>query len=302
MEYPKTVIIAITAHGVIPLYKEETHDEYLPHVFYLPKDKNRKLSVTKISAVVPGTCNITNPHDVDKNMKYLIRKLNKFDISTASNDKKIRFLDKIQKSFQHADKHQIREIQADLIKKQKALSKKEQKKTSDRDDIEEIIEIIELTEDIESDKRYLHYNQNYRRDTYVNTHKRDGILYKIYERKSSEHLKPPYDYKINVLNVTGFPDLFSEMNTRKSGRSAPAKVELNLEQIINYLYYEKQVNEIIIFDFSCSSFADAATQEPVLDERFSRITKNSLLKERLHGGTCRKTKTSTRRTNKKFQT
>jgi hypothetical protein len=288
MKYPKTVVIAITAHGTIPLYKEdETSDEYVPYVFHLPA--GRKLSVTKISAVVPGICNITTPQDVDKNMNYLVRTLNKFDISTATKHEKKEFLDGVQKHFHTLDKDQIREIQADLIKKQKTLSEKEQK-TASVDEFKELMEIIQLKDDIESDKQYLYYNQNYRMDTYVNKHKKGGILYKIYEFKSGEHLKSPYDYKINVLNVIGIPDLFSVMNTRKSGRSAPINVETNLKEIIDFLYNKKKVDEIIIFDFSCSTFTYEETREPVTDERFIRTTRKSLLKKGIHGGTIKHVK------------
>jgi hypothetical protein len=301
MEYPKTVVIAITAHGVIPLYKEESGDEYVPYVFYLPT--GRKLSVTKISSVVPGICNITNFDDVDKNMNYLIKTLKTFDISTATNDMKKEFLDGAQQYFQELDKHQIRDIQSDLTKKQKKLLGKEQNTVAE-DELKELIEIIELTEDIASDKQYLYHKQNYRKDTYVNRNKKEGILYKIYYRNSSEELKSTYDYKINVLNVAGIPDLFSEINARRSGRTTHATLKLNLEEIIHYLYSKKKVNEIIIFDFSCSVFADAVTDEPVLDERFARKARNNLLKDRLHGGTIKrrmhhKNKINARNTNKK---
>jgi hypothetical protein len=287
MKCPKTVVIAITAHGTIPLYKETRDDEYTPHVFHLPT--GRKLSVTKISAVVPGICNITTPQDVDKNVNYLIKALNKFDISTATHDKKKEFLDNALQRFHVLDKDQIREIQADLIKKQKTLLEKEQKtSSSDEDEIKEIMEIIELTEDIESDKQYLYHNQKYRKDTYNNKHKKDGILYKIYDRKSSEQLKSPYDYKINLLNVIGIPDLFSEMNTRKSGRSAQVKLQLSIEDIIYFLYVKKKVDEIIMFDFSCSSFTDGVTRELVIDERFIRKTRKSLLNKKVHGGNIKR--------------
>ena len=161
MEYPKTVVIAITAHGVIPLYKKELGDEYVPHVFYLPSGRN--LSVTKISSVVPGICNITNFDDVDKNMKYLIKTLKTFDISTATNDMKKEFLDGAQQYFQELDKHQIREIQSDLNKKQKKLLGKEQN-TFAVDETKELIEIIELTEDIESDKQKKRAEPDYNKE------------------------------------------------------------------------------------------------------------------------------------------
>jgi len=287
MKYPKKVILAITAHGTIPLYKKEPDDEYTPHFFYLPT--GRELSVTKISSVVPGVCNITNNDDVDKNMKYLLNTLRTFDVSTATRDKKKEFLDEAQRHFQEMDKDQARDIRADLSKKQKTLLEKEQKTVADADDeLEALIEVIELTQDIESDKQYLYHKQNYRRDTYVNAPRRQGILYKIYHHKPNEHLKSTFDYKINVLNVTGIPDLFSEMNKRRSGRSAHVKRDLNLEEIIHYLYSKKKVNEIIIFDFSCSSFTDAETHEPVMDERFIRSVRKSLLKERLHGGAIKR--------------
>jgi ERCC4-related helicase len=285
MKYPKTVVIAITTHGVIPLYKEETGDEYVPHVFYLPT--GRKLSVTKISSVVPGICNITNSDDVGEYMNYLIKTLKSFDISSATNNEKNEFLDAAQQYFQELEKQQLRDIQTELPMKEKLLLGKEQKTvTDDNDDgeLEELIEIIKLTKDIESDKQFLYYKQNYRRDRYVNKPNREGILYKVYERKSGEQLRSTYDYKINILNVIGIPDLFSEINSRRSSRISQATLKLSIEEIIDYLYFKKKVNEIIIFDFSCSSFADAVTEEPVIDERFIRKARKNFLKDRLHGG------------------
>jgi tRNA splicing endonuclease len=250
----------------------------------------RKLSVTKISSVVPGICNITNSEDIGKYINYVIKTLKSFDISTATNDKKNEFLDTAQQYFQELDKHQLRDIETELPIKEKVLLGKEKKTVADNEDneIEELLEVINLTKDIELDKQYLYYKQNYRRDHYVNKPQREGILYKIYDRDSSEQIKSTYDYKINVLNVIGVPDLFSEINARRSARFSQTTVKLSIEEIIDYLYFKKKVNEIIIFDFSCSLFADAVTQEPVIDERFIRKARKNFLKNRLHGGTIKR--------------
>jgi hypothetical protein len=234
-------------------------------------------------------------------MNYVIQALKSFDISTATNDMKNDFLDGAQQYFQEVDKAQIIDVESDLPRKRKLLGKEQQIVPDDEE--EELMEFINLKDDIESDKQYLYHKQGLRRDTYVNTSGDASMLDKVYVRKSSEQSKSAYDYKINVLNVIGIPDLFNEIISRRSGRS-DISFELSLKEIIDYLYFVKKVNEIIIFDFSCSSFADAVTHEPVFDERLIRIERKNLLKERLHGGTIKrrtrhKKKKHARNTNKK---
>jgi hypothetical protein len=80
-----------------------------------------------------------------------------------------------------------------------------------------------------------------------------------------------YDYKINMVNVDGNPNLLTMMPPVKNDRYYTVK----LHDIVDYLK-NAGVQEIIIFDFSCSNFEYAETLKRI-PPRTSRSLKRSLL-------------------------
>jgi len=64
LTFPKTVIITVTTHGRIPLDKKGQ-----PAMFTLPPG----MTLTKISSVVPGVCNIMSSDDSDFYNEMLIQ-------------------------------------------------------------------------------------------------------------------------------------------------------------------------------------------------------------------------------------
>jgi hypothetical protein len=215
------------------------------------------MRIKKISAVAPGVCNVTS--------ETQIAKINRSITSAFKNPVRYEDVDSklppLIQSFKHLEKN-------------------------------EVIAMIKDTESTigEKEKEFIrHTDKGYTVAEYLAG---QPILQKRYSRSVGEGIDDANDFKINVLNVEGQPDLHSLLLTGRSGATTTRASEIEegqymvrLSSFVNLLQ-EKGVKNIVLFDFSCSDFYDK-------DKRTSRVIARTLGNEGLNGG--KKTETRRRR-------
>lgn len=126
-----------------------------------------------------------------------------------------------------------------------------------------------------------------------------SLLNKFLARNQDEGQESAYDFKLNIVNIPGTPDLFDMIILGRRGPSANTrdarKVErsIYLSEIVDLLH-EVGVNHLIFFDFTCSSF------EGILSERDKRSVARDSKKQGMGRKTRRlKRKTKTRKGKKR---
>jgi hypothetical protein len=219
------------------------------------------MRIKKISAVAPGVCNVTS--------ETQIAKINRSITSAFENP--VRYEDVDSKL-------------PPLIQSFKQLEKNE------------VITIIKDTESTigEKEKEFIrHTDKGYTVAEYLAG---QPILQKRYSRSVGEGIDDANDFKINLLNVEGQPDLHSLLLTGRSGATTTRASEIEesqymvrLSSFVNLLQ-EKGVKNIVLFDFSCSDFYDTTP-------RTSRALRNDAKRRKLNGG--KKTETR-RRKNRRY--
>lgn len=183
------------------------------------------MRIKKISAVAPGVCNVTS--------ETQIAKINRSITSAFENP--VRYEDVDSKL-------------PPLIESFKQLEKNE------------VIFILK-DDSGEKEKDFVrHTDIGY---TVVDYLAGQPILQKRYSRSVGEGIDDANDFKINVLNVEGQPDLHSLLLTGRSGATTTRASEIEesqymvrLSSFVNLLQ-EKGVKNIVLFDFSCSDFYQA---------------------------------------------
>jgi len=280
--FPKTVIITVTTHGRIPLDKKGQ-----PAMFTLPSG----MTLTKISSVVPGVCNIMSSDDSDFYNEILIQWLRTREEEPGS----AAFAQKVVGFLRKEDKENImKEVERGVREKKRQLEmEKERQKmaspvTMISDEDEEESDEDDEERDIRLDEAYLNaFDKNYPVSVFENTRKKSRttplpkrVINKQYIREeSTEQFESPWDFKISVLNVVGYPDLMRLM----VGRTHYGTSAISLEEIVRMLY-EKGVRNIILVDFSCSVLEHETDVISDPDERTIRIMRRELLKMGMHGG------------------
>ena len=248
MAYPESVILQITTHGSIELDENNQPIEFKfqPGMF-----------LTKLSAVTPGTCNIMSAESS-----------NYFSRTIMNNIDRILWL----LNFNHiTSEEQLEQMGTPgLIKSFVSIFKKED--TAELKDVEYQLQ----TADGDIDPDYLKYFHNYDQ-SYLYSPKKTSAINKVYVRGQGEIFGAPkigtWDYKINVLNMPGQPDLMREI----AGRTHYKRSKITFKDIMDFLY-EHGVRSVFLFDFSCSIFEDPMT------ETADRAVKRDLMKRGLYGG------------------
>jgi hypothetical protein len=187
------------------------------------------MRIKKISAVAPGVCNVTS--------ETQIAKINSSITSAFENP--VRYEDVDSKL-------------PPLIESFKQLEKNE------------VIFILK-DDSGEKEKDFVrHTDIGY---TVVDYLAGQPILQKRYSRSVGEGIDDANDFKINVLNVEGQPDLHSLLLTGRSGATTTRASEIEesqymvrLSSFVNLLQ-EKGVKNIVLFDFSCSDFYQATPRD-----------------------------------------
>ena len=175
MNYPKTVVIAITCHGTIVIDNETNEAE----TFSIPN----KMKIIKLSAVTPGVCNFTVDEDVDKFIKTILDKEHK------KMDKEIKtpntYVKTLANLYQNIEKETLIETMKASTDSNESIRK-------------EYIRNL--------DKRYKIVNYNKKHPKMVN---------KLYTRNSkTEQNISEWDFGIFALNVLGKPDLITLLKGR----------------------------------------------------------------------------------------
>lgn len=272
MSYPKKAIVAITVHGGIEL------DETDRPITFIPP---RGMRITKLSAVVPGVCNIMNQQDADVYIGTILDNLKHIEDSKQS-------------TKPETDSGRIREL-GDMFRKTDA--------EFIVPDTEQVVRDSKREEGKadENDQQYLyHSDKSYQSTVYMGK----PLINKTYSRSASDVLESttPWDFTITVLNMPGFPDILREM----TGRSHRIGSEVTLEEIADFLH-DNGVREVIIIDFSCSIFVKDGdditdTEEIKINPTMARALRRELLKSGLHGGKKRKTKKTKKNGSRKRRT
>lgn len=215
------------------------------------------MRIKKISAVAPGVCNVTSETQIAK-INRSITSAFKNPVQYEDVDSK---LPPLIQSFKQLEKNEV---------------------------------IFILKDDSgEKEKDFIrHTDIGY---TVVDYLAGQPILQKRYSRSVGEGIDDANDFKINVLNVEGQPDLHSLLLTGRSGATTTRASEIEegqymvrLSSFVNLLQ-EKGVKNIVLFDFSCSDFYDTTP-------RTSRALRNDAKRRKLNGGK----KTETRRRRKRL--
>jgi hypothetical protein len=120
------------------------------------------------------------------------------------------------------------------------------------------------------------------------------MLDKYLARDETEGDEEAFDFKLNVLNMPGVPDLFDIMNFRTAGpaartRSKPYDRSTMFSVVVEVLK-GKGVKHIVFYDLTCSSFM---SDDPII-EREERILRREILQKGLARKTTRRRKTKTK--------
>ena len=263
MNYPETLVISVTSHGVIQT-NINANNINEPLTFNIPSD----MSIIKLSAVAPGVCNLTNPVDIDDFIKKVIKKVN--------NPVEYQKLISDPTSYVESLAELYKNIEEDTVKQ--TINEKE----------------LDYEEKIRDD--YVHHrNKSYTIQTY---NPNNQIINKEYVRNNRTELNvSQWEFQINVLNTTGIPDLFREM----LGRSyKDANSSITLQGIVNFVK-SKGARNIILLDLSCSNF-ESTDPSVTITDREERELRRDILKKGLNGGKRYHKNKKTKKTNNKRNT
>jgi len=229
-KYPETVVVLVTSHGKIKV-KSTTFEDYS---FHIPDN----MSMTILNAVAPGICNFIEPEDSDDFAKKLIQKI-------KEDENGLQLLENNPPAFINSLINILKEYDMKL-KKEKIYHN---------------LSIKDEEHDIDEEEYIHHDDKSYNISSFVSG---DEVTNKEYSRNNlTEKNKGDWDFKINVMNVTGFPELIEILK----GRSyQDVYSNVYLEEIVNYLQ-QQGVKHIVLFDLTCSPFVSVpqSKQEGLMD-------------------------------------
>ena len=209
-------------------------------MFHVPEGMN----ILKVSAVSPGVCNILSESSSER-INAVIRNI--------LGNPEIQFGD-------------VQPIIDSIIPSLKAIQSQtsinlERSKTKNVEDLQFIV----------------HNLKSYTSKTYKSG---DEIVDKLFRRMPSEGKYSAYDYKLNLLNVSGTPDLFQILSTGTTvpltrGTEAKTIMDISFRFIVKELEY-RGVKNIVVFDFSCATMDTG--------DRDTRLKRRRLGTSGLNGG------------------
>jgi hypothetical protein len=238
--YPKRVILANFSHGSISLKKDGTEN-----TFIMPAG----MSVKRGNASVPGVCNFISG---DANA-YFARTINSCKrkletIPFANVDREFKVILDI---FKNYDRENTISDFKSMLQKRATITAEEIGVETDEDKKEYLTEA----------KKYVDtYDSFFKMATYLPG---ERIIDKLFTRTNTEAVNTPssVEWVCLIINLTNtgppYQDLFTLMNVQTRGGT----LNISLSQIIEFLQ-DKGVEEIIIFDNSCSVFMDKDGDQP----------------------------------------
>ena len=278
--YPKRVILANLSHGSITLKKDGTEK-----TFVMPDE----ITVKRPRASVPGVCNFISA----ETNAYFVRTINSYKhkletIPFANVDREFKvFLDVFKK---YDREHTVVGEIKPMLQKSATITAEEIGLETDEDKKDYLTEA----------KKYVDtYDSFFKTSTYTPG---DIVVDKLFTRTNTEVVNTPSarEWVCILVNLPGSPDLFTLMVPQtRSGT-----INIYLSEVINFLK-DKGVEEIIIFDNSCSVFMDKDDEQPLdRDIRHRRRTIEYVpaISTGKFGGKTKKRRRQKRTKNKKRKT
>ena len=246
--YPERVILANLSHGNIIIDKKG-----IEKTFVIPEG----ISVKRAYASTPGVCNFIS---ADSNAEF-VRSIRSFKGKLLKPEFNGDLDDKIKillGTFQKSDKTDTFLGFINWLKERKTMTEKEIEEEDD-----------ETKDTAMESRRYVHtFDQFYKLSTYLPG---DTIINKKFSRTNSEATRN--EWVSTLINIEpGSLDLLTIMRPQ----TREGETFLFLSDIINYLK-DNGVKEIIMFDFSCSTFTDEEHYE--INDREIRARRRAITKD-----------------------
>ena len=198
-KYPETAVVLVTSHGDLYVNSETIEEHY----FNVPDN----MSMTILNAVPPGVCNFLE--------------------STAANDFAKNLIQKIKEDENGSH---LLETNPPAFVKSLINLLKEYDKTMKKETIYPNLSIKDEEHDIDEEEYIHHDDKSY---NIYSFNSGDEVTNKEYSRNNlTEKNKGDWDFKINVMNFTGYPELI-EIIKGRSNQDIYSKVYL--EEIVNFL-------------------------------------------------------------------
>ena len=267
-QWEKTIILSITTHGGI--IQESPEDI---RVFTVPEG----ITIKRALISTPGECNLLYSQEARMYLNFISNNKKKLtsDIESIQNET-------IQKIVDFIKKDSLKGSILYAKEKEKELEQTSKKMKLNTEDEEILNTYTRFLNNINKGFNIIFFNSG------------TQILNKLYTRYNIEKTKN--DWSIQVMNMRGMPDLLSfiRIQTRR-GESV-----ITLEEIINFLN-QKGVENIIIFDFSCSNLMNEEQYE-IEDQREIRQKRRDIIKMNYGGKKTGKTKSVKKQLKNKYKT
>jgi hypothetical protein len=257
--FPSIIVLLITTHGTVNLDKNE---EVL--TFTVPEG----ITIFRSLASTVGECNIINEDMVDKYIEII-----KSNMENLTNESTI--LDSVNEVTSA-----IRDIDiGELPEREKEIKNFRKKKLSEK-----------AAED--SLRVYEGYYYGIDKSHNVTVKNPDEqMLNKIYSRVDSEVTLN--DWVIKAINLPGEPDILKYLFRPRRGKLAESSI--TLENIVDF-FKSKGVEQLIIFDVSCSNIRD--TEQSDISSRAARRIRRTDVTN-LGGENLKRRKTKRRKTKRR---
>ena len=211
----ETLAVTVFTHGSIPL--DESKGPVLTQV-------PAGMTVTKVSAVVIGICNMMFTSDA--------MKLNDVLIAALGEDPTPKKLDEVIPV--------VREMMSNVV-------------------VGRARDALKYDPDDETMKEFIrHPDIGFSKIVYTEG---QSIIDKLYARtvKEVRKRKNRYDYRINALNMPGIPDLYAELVPEEPEGQQTHTYMHNLLELLS----KRGVKHLLLFDFSCSAITDQISDREV---------------------------------------
>lgn len=260
-KYPEIAVVLVTSHGTIKI-NPTTHE---PYTFRVPDN----MSMTMLNAAAPGVCNMLHSYDADDFSMKMIKSLKKDEIAELLKSEPTAFVDSLIDTLKKYDVA----VKKDIYSNQKIID--------------------DEPPDVDEEQYIYHYDKAYKIHSYETG---SFVINKEFSRNNlTEQNDGIWNFKIIVLNKTGFPDIIREVN----GRSIKDNnTYITLQTIVEYLKSDG-VKNLIFLDLSCSSFVkspppnkslndiddddDNNSEEHISDPRTIRGIRRNILKKKVGG-------------------
>jgi hypothetical protein len=262
--FPKKLVLAITSHGgIICDINEEDKMSFNSKIetFRIPEG----ITIRKVSMSVPGNVNFLDPKQVFESIR-MIKREKKNILTSKKPSTVLTAVSNVTRGIQKFDANEISILKTEIHNR--LNTKNRQYDDENQDESYERLQML---------RNYIHSFEK-GHQIYI-LKPGDEIINKKYERKNKESTQ--YDWAMPILNLPdGEPDLLKIMKVQ----TRYGTTMTTTEDIFNYLK-DNGVEELTIFDFSCSIFY---TSEDLTERNIRSVRRGNTLP---YGGKQRKYKT-----------